>query len=52
MGYACQLMYEEHLNISDICFRSGFNNLSNFNRQFKKRTRQSPLQYRKAYLSH
>ncbi|MGB3849981.1 MAG: AraC family transcriptional regulator [Tunicatimonas sp.] len=52
VGYACQLMSEEHLNISDICFRSGFNNLSNFNRQFKKRTRQSPLQYRKAYLSH
>ena len=28
-------------------YESGFNNLSNFNRQFKKITEKSPLEYRK-----
>ena len=51
VGYACKLMSEEHLNISDICFQSGFNNLSNFNRQFKKIVHKSPLHYRKEYLA-
>ena len=51
VGYACKLMSEEHLNISDICFQSGFNNLSNFNRQFKKIVNKSPLKYRKEYLA-
>ena len=50
VGYACKLMSEEHLNISDICFQSGFNNLSNFNRQFKKIINKSPLKYRKEYF--
>ncbi len=50
VGYACKLMSEEHLNISDICFQSGFNNLSNFNRQFRKIVNRSPLCYRKEYL--
>lgn len=51
VGYACKLMSKEHLNISDICFQSGFNNLSNFNRQFKKIVNKSPLKYRKEYLA-
>ena len=50
IGYACKLMAEEHLNISDICYQSGYNNLSNFNRQFKRIVRKSPLMYRKEYL--
>lgn len=48
VGYACKLMAEEHLNISDICYQSGFNNVSNFNRQFKRIVNKSPLQYRKS----
>ena len=50
IGYACKLMAEEHLNISDICYESGFNNLSNFNRQFKRIVQMSPKSYRKEYL--
>ena len=35
INLACQiLMSDEHASITDICFQVGFNNLSNFNRQF------------------
>jgi AraC-like DNA-binding protein len=35
INLACQLlMSEEALSITDICFQVGFNNISNFNRQF------------------
>ena len=50
VGYACKLMAEEHLNISDICYQSGYSNVSNFNRQFKRIVNKSPLRYRKEYL--
>jgi AraC-like DNA-binding protein len=50
VGYACKLMAEEHLNISDICYQSGYNNVSNFNRQFKRIVNRPPLVYRKEYL--
>ena len=42
---------EENYNILQICYESGFNNLSNFNRQFKKITGTSPIEYRKKVLS-
>lgn len=35
IGYACRLLLEDKFNISTICYESGFNNISNFNRQFK-----------------
>lgn len=51
VGYACKLLMEEKYNISEICFESGFNNISNFNRQFKKATNYSPTEYIKIHLS-
>lgn len=47
IGYACKLLMEERdYSISQICYECGFNNMSNFNRQFKKITNKSPLQYK------
>lgn len=46
IGYACKLIVEDKYNISQICYESGFNNMSNFNRQFKKLTDKTPLQYK------
>lgn len=43
---ACQHLKETHLNISEICFEVGFQNLSNFNRQFKKIMHLTPSDYR------
>lgn len=36
-------------SISEICYRCGFNNLSNFNRVFKKRRGTTPSEYREKY---
>jgi AraC-like DNA-binding protein len=45
--YACKLLAENDLNILEICYESGFKNLSNFNRQFRKFTNNNPKTYRK-----
>lgn len=50
IGYACKVLIEKKVSISAACYESGFNTLSNFNRQFKEMTHHSPLQYRKKYL--
>lgn len=36
VGYACKLLTDESQNISGVAYDSGFGNISNFNRQFKK----------------
>jgi len=45
------LIQKEELAISDICFDSGFDNLSNFNRKFKEMTRMTPKEYRNHYMN-
>ncbi|UBM57177.1 helix-turn-helix domain-containing protein [Marinilongibacter aquaticus] len=45
VGHACKLLIEGTMNISQICFESGFNNLPNFNRKFKELVGKSPTQY-------
>ena len=45
VGHACKLLLENRMNISGICYESGFNNVSNFNEQFKKIKGISPSQY-------
>lgn len=45
---ACKLLLNKDLTIVEICFQSGFNNLSYFNRKFKETTGYSPLKYHKA----
>ncbi len=42
---ACKLLAEREANISEICYEVGFNNLSNFNRQFKRVTGFTPSAY-------
>lgn len=45
IGYACKLLLEENYNISQIAYESGFENLSNFNKQFKKIKNITPSRY-------
>ncbi|QOD61987.1 AraC family transcriptional regulator [Polaribacter haliotis] len=52
IGYACKLLQENELNIATIGYESGFNNLSNFNRQFKKIKNISPSSYLKKHTNH
>lgn len=49
VGYSCKLLIEDKNNISEICFESGFNNISNFNRQFKRTMKYSPTEYIKLH---
>lgn len=50
IGYACKLLVENHLSISQVCFECGFNNLSNFNRMFKRQTGLTPGEYQKQFI--
>lgn len=45
ISYACRLIIEGKMSVSQICYESGFNNLSNFNRIFKKHTGFTPTMY-------
>nr|WP_238354330.1 AraC family transcriptional regulator [Fulvivirga marina] len=47
VSYACKLLQKEDLSITGVCHLSGFNNLSNFNRKFKKITGYTPTVFRK-----
>lgn len=47
INLACQLLMDGDASITDICFRSGFNNLSNFNRQFLAVKGMSPSRFRR-----
>lgn len=51
IGHACKLLIEKKMNISEAAFNSGFQTVSNFNRQFKKITKRTPMVYKKAYLA-
>jgi len=44
--HATKLLSETDASISDVCYDSGFNNFSHFNRNFKKITGKSPRDYR------
>ncbi|TDG10947.1 AraC family transcriptional regulator [Paraburkholderia guartelaensis] len=46
INLACQLLMSGELNITDICYQVGFNNLSNFNRQFLLLKEMSPSRWR------
>lgn len=48
--HACQLLRSTSKPMIEICFESGFGNLSHFNKQFKQWMKMPPLQYRKLTL--
>ena len=50
ISHACRALIENQLNIDMICFESGFNNVSNFYRQFKRIKGLTPLEYKQKYL--
>lgn len=45
IGHACKLLSERSMSISQVCYESGFSNLSNFNRQFRTIKSMTPSQY-------
>jgi AraC-like DNA-binding protein len=49
--HACKLLQKDKHSVSEISYESGFNNLSNFNRQFKSVKNTTPLNYRSRFLA-
>jgi AraC-like DNA-binding protein len=45
ISFACKLLAEDRMNISEIAHQSGFQNLSLFNRQFKEKKKMTPSEY-------
>ena len=50
IAYACKLLIEGKMSISQVCFECGFNNLANFNRSFRKITEHTPSAYQEQFL--
>ena len=49
LGYAARLLVDTSRSISEISFECGFNNLSTFNRIFKRKKGCSPSEFRENY---
>jgi AraC-like DNA-binding protein len=47
IGNACRLLLDTSQNIKQICYSSGFNNVANFNRLFKKYRSCTPFEFRR-----
>jgi AraC-like DNA-binding protein len=47
LGHACELLRETDRTVAEACYASGFENLANFNRQFRRRHGLSPSEWRK-----
>lgn len=49
LGYASRLLADSTMSIVEICYECGFNNVSNFNRIFKRKKGCSPKVFRENY---
>ncbi len=49
--HACNLLNSTDKQVAEVCFESGFGNISHFNKQFKVVTGYSPLNYRKMFFA-
>ena len=49
LGYAARRLVDTTDTVAEICYCCGFNTLSNFNRQFRKRKGCNPTEFREKY---
>ena len=49
VNHACELLMHDDMRMTDICFEVGFNNLSNFNRQFLAQKNMPPSLFRRTH---
>lgn len=49
IAYACRLLLSDELSITSIAFESGYQNLTNFNKFFRKITGTTPSLYKKQF---
>lgn len=51
LGTASRMLIETTYSISEVAYKCGFNNMSNFNRMFKKKKDCTPKEFRETYTS-
>jgi len=51
LGTASRMLIETTYSISEVAYKCGFNNMSNFNRIFKKKKDCTPKEFRETYTS-
>lgn len=49
LGFASRMLVDSTNSVAEICYSCGFNNLSNFNRIFRKKKGCSPSKFRESY---
>lgn len=49
LGHACRMLIETTHTIAEISYKTGFNNISNFNKVFKKKKGCTPSEFRLNY---
>ncbi|HTM97914.1 MAG TPA: AraC family transcriptional regulator [Pedobacter sp.] len=49
IGHAAKLLMEGNYNVTETCYKSGYNNISNFNKHFKDVKGLSPREFIKQY---
>ena len=52
LGHASRALVDSTMSVAEICYECGFNNISNFNRIFKKKKGSSPKVFRDIYQHH
>jgi len=51
VAHACDLLLEKDMPVYEVCYDCGFNNLSNFNRYFKKIMDKTPTSYKWEFMN-
>jgi len=51
IGHASRMLQDTDHSVAEVCYASGFGNLSNFNRQFLKLRKVSPRNYRRKRIA-
>jgi AraC-like DNA-binding protein len=49
LGFAARMLTDTNMSVAEVCYANGFNNLSNFNRIFRKKKTCSPKEFRENY---
>jgi AraC-like DNA-binding protein len=49
IGHACKQLIRRDYNISYVCYESGFNNMANFNKQFKRIVNETPFKFKQKH---
>ncbi len=52
LGHATRMLMESAMSVAEICYDCGFNNVSNFNRIFKRKKGCTPKEFREIYRRH